>query len=160
MLSQLSAILVGVSMGLYVYNKSPARFFLGDSGSQVIGFLLAAIAIIYRPPDLHPGSTWFVPILLLGVPIFDTSLVTISRLRRRKPLFQADRAHTYHRLVQMGFSATQAVFAIHISAFFLSSLAILAMFLPPNAAMLLFFCILLLGGLLIAFFEISAKIVE
>ncbi len=158
MLAQLSAILVGLSIGLYFYNKSPARLFLGDSGSQVLGFLLAVIAIIYRPPDLHPGSTWFVPILLLGVPIFDTSLVTISRLRRHKPLFQADRSHTYHRLVQMGFSANHAVLAIHVSAFLLSSLAILAMFLPPNLAMLLFFSIILLGGLLIAFFEVSVKI--
>lgn len=157
-LARFSALLVGVSVALYFYNRTPARFFLGDSGSQVIGFLLAAIAILYRPPDLHPGSTWFVPILLLAVPIFDTSLVTISRLRRGKPLFQADRAHTYHRLVKMGFSAKQAVLAIHISAFFLSLLALLAMFLPPNAAMLLFFAILVLGGLLIAFFEVSVKI--
>ena len=159
-LAQLSALLVGMSIGLYFYNKTPARFFLGDSGSQVIGFLLSAIAILYRPPDLHPGSTWFLPILLLAVPIFDTSLVTLSRLRRGKPLFQADRAHTYHRLVKMGFSAKQAVLAIHISAFFLSSLALLAMFLPPNAAMLLFFCTLLLGGLLIVFFEVSVTLEE
>lgn len=158
MLSLLSAILIGLSIGLYFYNKPPARFFLGDSGSQVIGFLLAAIAIIYRPPDLNPGSTWFVPILLLGIPIFDTSLVIISRLRRRKPLFQADRSHTYHRLVQMGFNATQAVLTIHALAFLLSLLALLAMFLPPNAAMFLFFLVLVLGGLLIVFFEVSTEI--
>lgn len=160
MLSQLSAILIGLSIGLYFYNKPPARFFLGDSGSQVIGFFLAAIAIMYRPPDLNPGSTWFVPILLLGIPIFDTSLVVISRIRRRKPLFQADRAHTYHRLVQMGFSSTQAVFAIHIMAFFSSSLALFAMFLPSGAAVLLFFTVLFLGAVLIVFFEFSAKIEE
>ncbi len=159
-LAQFSALLVGVSVVLYFYNRTPAHFFLGDSGSQLIGFLLSAIAILYRPPDLHPGSTWFVPILLLAVPIFDTSLVTLSRLRRGKPLFQADRAHTYHRLVQLGFSAKQAVLVIHISAFLLSLLALLAMFLPPNTAMLLFFCTLLLGGFLIVFFEVSVKIEE
>jgi len=160
MLSQFSAMLAGASIALYLYNKSPARFFLGDSGSQLIGFLLAAIAILYRPPDLHPGSTWFLPILLLGIPIFDTSLVVISRLRRHKPLFQADRAHTYHRFVQLGFSPTQAVLAIHSLAFLLSLIALLAMFLPPNLAMLLFFLVLLSGGLLIIFFEKSAKITE
>ena len=58
-LYQLSAILVGISIDLYIYNKPPARFFLGDSGSQVIGFLLATIAIIYRPPDLNPGLLGF-----------------------------------------------------------------------------------------------------
>ncbi|MBC8552713.1 MAG: undecaprenyl/decaprenyl-phosphate alpha-N-acetylglucosaminyl 1-phosphate transferase [Candidatus Brocadiales bacterium] len=157
-LSLLSAILIGISVGLYYYNKHPARFFLGDSGSQVIGFLLAAIAINYRPPDLNPGSTWFVPILLLGIPIFDTSLVVISRLRRRKPLFQADRSHTYHRLVNLGFTSPQAVIAIHAAAFLLSLLALLAMFLPPNVAILLFFIVLLVGSLLIVFFEISTSI--
>ena len=159
-LAQLSAMLVGISLGLYFYNKHPARFFLGDSGSQVIGFLLASIAIIYRPPDLNPGSTWFVPVLLLGVPIFDTSLVVISRLRRRKPLFQADRSHTYHRLVQRGFSSRQAVFLIHALALILSFLALFAMFLPPKNAIFLFLLVLLLGGSLIFFFETSMKIEE
>ena len=158
MLSQLSAILIGLSIGLYYYNKPPARFFLGDSGSQVMGFLLAATAILYRPPDLHPGSTWFLPILLLAIPIFDTTLVVVSRLRRRKPLFQADRSHTYHRLVQMGLNSTQAVFTIHTAAFLLSLLALLAMFLPPSLAMVLFFSVLFLGSLLIVFFEVSMKI--
>lgn len=157
MLSQLTAVLIGLSLGLYFYNKPPARFFLGDSGSQTLGFFLAAIAIMYRPPDLNPGSTWFVPILLLGVPIFDTSLVIISRLRRHKPLFQADMHHTYHRLVQMGFSSNQAVFAIHTLAFFLSLLAFIAMFLPPNIAISLFFLVFFFGILLIVFFERRTK---
>ncbi|MCP4139018.1 MAG: undecaprenyl/decaprenyl-phosphate alpha-N-acetylglucosaminyl 1-phosphate transferase [Chloroflexi bacterium] len=160
LLAKLSAILIGISLGLYFYNKPPARFFLGDSGAQVIGFLLAAIAIMYRPPDLNPGSTWFVPVLLLGVPIFDTSLVIISRLRRRKPLFQADRAHTYHRLVQKGFNSKQAVFLIHSSALSLSFLALLAMFLPPKYAIVLFFLVLFLGCILIFFFETFIKLEE
>jgi UDP-GlcNAc:undecaprenyl-phosphate/decaprenyl-phosphate GlcNAc-1-phosphate transferase len=157
-LSQLTAILIGLSIGLYIYNKPPARFFLGDSGSQILGFFLASIAIIYRPPDLNPGSTWFVPILLLGVPIFDTSLVVISRLRRHRPLFQADRSHTYHRLVQRGLSSAQAVHAIQGIALILCLVAFSMMFLPPQIAMFLFFMILFLGGLLIIFFEASVKI--
>ena len=156
-LYRLSAILIGVGIGLYIYNKPPARFFLGDSGSQVIGFLLATIAIIYRPPDLNPGSTWFLPVLLLGVPIFDTSLVVVSRLRRQKPLFQADMSHTYHRLIQRGFSSIQAVFIIHAVALSLSLLAFLVMFLHPSIAMLLFFLAVLIGGALIVFFELSVR---
>ena len=156
-LAELSAILFGVSISLYYYNKFPARFFLGDSGSQVIGFLLAAIGIMYRPPDLDPGSTWFLPILLLGIPIFDTSLVVISRLRRHKPLFQADRSHTYHRLVQLGLSSKQAVLVIQFTALLLCLLAFFAIFLPSSLAMSLFFTILFLGSLLIVFFEYSAK---
>ena len=160
MLSQLAAVLIGLSIGLYFYNKSPARFFLGDSGSQVIGFLLAAIAIMYRPPDLNPGSTWFTPILLLGIPIFDTSLVVISRLRRHKPLFQADRYHTYHRLVQMGFTSTQAVFVIQALAFILCVIAFLSMFLPSLYAMSIFFTLLFMGLILIILFEKKMRIID
>jgi UDP-GlcNAc:undecaprenyl-phosphate GlcNAc-1-phosphate transferase len=156
LLACFSAMLVCVSIALYFYNKTPARFFLGDSGSQLFGFFLAAIAILYRPPDLYPESTWFLPILLLGVPIFDTTLVVFSRWRRHQPIFVADRSHTYHRLVRLGLSAKQAVFAIHALAFLLSLLALLAMFLPPNSAMFLFFAALCAGGLLIIFFETAA----
>ena len=157
-LAQLTATLIGLSIGLYIYNKPPARFFLGDSGSQVLGFFLASISIIYRPPDLNPGSTWFVPILLLGIPIFDTSLVVISRLRRHRPLFQADRSHTYHRLVQRGLSSTQAVRTIQVVALILCLAAFSIMFLPPQIANFLFSVILFLGGLLILFFEVSTRI--
>jgi len=157
-LSLFAAVLVGISVALYLYNKTPARFFLGDSGSQLIGFFLAAIAILYRPPDLHPASTWFLPILLLGVPIFDTSLVVISRLRRHQPIFMADRAHTYHRLVRLGLSASQAVFLIHLLAFLLSMAALWAMFSSPERAIFLFLLVLFAGALLIAFFEKAAPI--
>ena len=152
-LALFSSMLVGLSFGLYWHNKQPARFFLGDSGAQFLGFCLAAIAILYRPPDLNPNSTWFIPILLLGVPIFDTTLVTISRLRRGKPVFQADRSHTYHRLVDFGLSPNLAVIVIQASALVLSSAAFLIMYLSPAWALSLFLVILLVGAAMIVFFE-------
>ena len=152
-LALFSAILIGLSLGLYVYNKEPAQFFLGDSGAQLFGFFLAAIAIIYRPPDLDPNSTWFIPVLLLGVPIFDTTLVTLSRLRRRKPIFQADRAHTYHRLVDFGLRPGLAVLTIQASALLLSFTALAIMYLPPVWAISLFALIMVIGVILIIFFE-------
>lgn len=72
--------------------------FFGDSGAQTIGFLIAAIAIIYNPPDRLQTSTWFMPILLLGVPIFDTVLVIISRFRRHLHFYDSGTDHTYHLL--------------------------------------------------------------
>lgn len=152
-LALLSAILIGLSLGLYWHNKYPARFFLGDSGSQFFGFFLAALAILYRPPDLNPKSTWFIPILLLGVPIFDTTLVVFSRLRRGKPVFQADRSHTYHRLVAFGLRPNIAVLVIQASALALSFAAFAIMYLPPSVAIILFAIILALGAFSIAFFE-------
>ncbi len=152
-LALFSSILIGLSLGLYFHNRQPAHFFLGDSGAQFFGFFLAAIAILYRPPDLNPKSTWFIPILLLGVPIFDTTLVTISRLRRRKPVFQADRSHTYHRLLEFGFRPGFSVLIIQASALLLSFAAFIIMYLPPNWALTLFILILLTAGILIIFFE-------
>lgn len=152
-LALFSSILIGLSLGLYWHNKHPAHFFLGDSGAQFFGFFLAAVAILYRPPDLDPKSTWFIPILLLGVPIFDTTLVTISRLRRKKPIFQADRSHTYHRLVDFGFSPGLSVIAIQASALVLSFFAFIIMYLSPVWAISLFLLTLLVGLSLIVFFE-------
>lgn len=157
-LAQLTGILFGLSLGLYFYNNSPARFFLGDSGTQTLGFLLAAAGILYTPPQMAQGSTWFLPILVLGVPIFDTTLVVVSRIRRRKPIFQADLAHTYHRLVKLGMAPAQAVLTIQITAFLLCNAAFIAMSLSPQIATSLFILIVLLGIGLIVIFEKIAKI--
>jgi UDP-GlcNAc:undecaprenyl-phosphate/decaprenyl-phosphate GlcNAc-1-phosphate transferase len=157
-LAQLAAILFGLSLGLYFYNNAPARFFLGDSGAQALGFLLAVIGILYTPQQVPQGSTWFVPILMLGVPIFDTTLVVVSRIRRRRPVFTADLAHTYHRLVHLGMSPGQAVLTIQITALLLCNIAFIAMSLAPHFAFLLFLIVILLGAGLIFFFEKAVKI--
>lgn len=157
-LAQIAGIVFGLSLVLYFYNNSPARFFLGDSGAQTLGFLLAAIGIIYTPPQMAQGSTWFMPILVLGVPIFDTTLVVVSRIRRRKPIFQADLAHTYHRLVKMGMTPPQAVLTIQITAFLLCNAAFIAMSLTPQIASSLFLAVIVVGTGLIIFFEKAVKI--
>jgi UDP-GlcNAc:undecaprenyl-phosphate GlcNAc-1-phosphate transferase len=144
------ACLLGICIGIYFYNVFPARLFLGDSGSQTLGFTLAAVAILYTPQNLPQASSWFVPVLVLGMPIFDTSMVVASRLRRHTPVFQADRTHTYHRLIALGLEPQRAVFTIHLSALVLSFLAFISLSLPPLESTLLFFATILTGvGLLI-----------
>jgi UDP-GlcNAc:undecaprenyl-phosphate GlcNAc-1-phosphate transferase len=137
-LSMLTALLLGICLGLYYFNAPPARLFLGDSGAQFLGFLIAVIAILYNPLDRFQASSWFLPILLLGVPIFDTSLVFFSRLRRGRPVYQAGRDHTYHRLVALGVGAERAVQLMHLAALVLSCIAFIALGLPPLPANLLF----------------------
>ena len=159
-LAQIAGILFGLSLGLYFYNNTPARFFLGDSGAQTLGFLLGVIGILYTPPQMPQGSTWFLPILVLGVPIFDTTLVVVSRIRRRKPIFQADLAHTYHRLVKLGLSPSQAVLVIQITALLLCNVAFIAMSLSPKIASLFFGGVVLAGAGLIVFFEWVVKEVK
>jgi UDP-GlcNAc:undecaprenyl-phosphate GlcNAc-1-phosphate transferase len=144
-LSAFSALFLGVCIALYYYNKSPARLFLGDSGAQTLGFLLAAVAILYSPLEKYQNSSWFVPILLLGVPIFDTSLVFISRLRRRKPFYRANCDHTYHRLVNLGFDPGRAVYLMHLAGLVLECLAFIAVTLRPLLSNLIFAGCLLVG---------------
>ena len=144
-----SACLLGICIGLYAFNISPAWLFLGDSGAQTLGFILAAVAMIYTPNNLPQASSWFVPILVLGVPIFDTTLVVISRMLRHRPIFQGDRSHTYHRLVAMGLDPFRAVLAIQLVTLILSFVAFVALSMPPLAATLTFGAILVLGLILL-----------
>ncbi len=148
-----SACLLGICIGLYAFNVSPARLFLGDSGAQMLGFTLAAVGMIYTPYNLPQASSWFVPILVLGVPIFDTTLVVSSRLLRHRPVFHADRAHTYHRLVALGLDPYRAVLAIHLATLVLCFLAFIALSLPPLESTLTFFGVVLAGVILLIFLD-------
>jgi UDP-GlcNAc:undecaprenyl-phosphate GlcNAc-1-phosphate transferase len=152
-LSLLSAIILGSSIGMLYFNALPARTFLGDSGAQFLGFILAALAIAYTPPGLPQPSSWFVPILLLSVPIFDTTLVTISRLKQRKAVYQAGLDHTYHRLVNLGLPSSRAVLTMHLFAIVSGCLAFMALPLAPLWANAIFVLALLSGLFLLFWLE-------
>jgi UDP-GlcNAc:undecaprenyl-phosphate/decaprenyl-phosphate GlcNAc-1-phosphate transferase len=148
-----SACLLGVCIGLFAFNTSPARLFLGDSGAQTLGFTLAAVAMIYTPHNLPQASSWFVPIFVLGIPIFDTTMVVASRLIHHKPIFHADRTHTYHRLIALGLDPQRAVFAIHLMTLVLDFLAFIALSLPPLQSTLIFCSVILVGVAALIFLE-------
>lgn len=144
-LALFGAILLGSCVGVFYFNRSPSRLFLGDSGAQLLGFTLAALALAYTPPGLPQASSWFVPILFFSIPIFDTTLVTVSRLRKKLPVYQASRDHTYHRLVALGISPQRSVTTMHLMAILMDCLAFVALSLPPVWANILFGLILLSG---------------
>lgn len=152
-LSLFSTILFGASLGVFYYNAPPARIFLGDSGAQVLGFLLGALAIAYNPLGYLRLASWYIPILLMGVPIFDTTLVVISRLRHKKRIYQASRDHTYHRLVALGMSSNRAVLTMQMAALLLGALAFIALHLPPWLGNTIFGLIVLCGLVGIIFLE-------
>jgi len=158
-LTHWAATLTGISLALYFWNMPPARYFLGDSGAQTLGFLLAVLALLYNPTTLVQGSSWFAPILIVGVPIFDTSLVVFSRLRRHIPPFEGNRDHTYHRLVKGGLNSARAVSLLHMIALALDSLALFAMSQPPIVANLIFAICLATGASLIYIFDFSEKFI-
>lgn len=122
----LSAALLGAAIGFLVYNFNPARIFMGDAGSLFIGFMLAAVGIKLRFLHLPVTATWFIPILVLGLPIFDTTLVFVSRLRRGlNPLTHPGTDHTSHRLVARGLTRREAVLTLYLVA---GALGVAAMF--------------------------------
>jgi UDP-GlcNAc:undecaprenyl-phosphate/decaprenyl-phosphate GlcNAc-1-phosphate transferase len=111
----LAAALLGATLGFLVYNFNPASIFMGDTGSMFLGFMLAAIGIKLRFPANVPFVTWMVPIIVMGIPIFDTTLVFISRLRRGKnPLTTPGKDHVSHRLVARGFTTREAVMSHYL----------------------------------------------
>jgi len=106
--------LAGSLLGFLVYNFNPARVFMGDAGSMFLGFSVAAVSIL---GTWEQASNTFlilaVPLILLGLPIFDTTFVTITRTLAGRPVSQGGRDHTSHRLVKLGLSERSAVLMLY-----------------------------------------------
>ena len=141
------AALLGAIFGFLRFNTFPARLFMGDTGSQFLGFGVAVLAIVVTQNADYRGSS-VVPILLLGLPILDTLTVIVGRLARGQSPFVADRTHLHHRLLDSGLSQYEAVSLIYGAQFLL----ILAAYLLRNSpdlllllAYALFASLLLLG---------------
>ncbi|MBU3127366.1 undecaprenyl/decaprenyl-phosphate alpha-N-acetylglucosaminyl 1-phosphate transferase [Clostridium tagluense] len=122
----LTAVLSGAILGFLPYNFNPASIFMGDTGSQLLGFLLAAISI----QCAIKSATAFViavPILAFALPIYDTLFAMIRRKANGKSIMQADKGHLHHRLLDMGLSQKQAVIIMYFISAVLGGIAIIAM---------------------------------
>lgn len=108
------ALLMGSALGFLRYNFPTARLFMGDSGSLFLGFMLAALSIrvTYYKTGVPTHLPVIAPLIVLGVPIFDTISVMLIRWRSGKPLMQGDQNHFSHRLVALGFTRTRTVLFI------------------------------------------------
>lgn len=121
----LSVAVMAACSGFLFYNWNPATIFMGDSGSLFLGFMLAAVGIKLRFPENVTFVTWMIPIIVLGVPVFDTTLVTVSRLRRGlNPLTTPGVDHSSHRLTYVGLSRREAVLVLYCIAFILGLVAL------------------------------------
>ena len=106
------AALAGALLGFLRYNFNPASIFMGDGGSYFIGYTIATLAILGSIKS-QVGATLLIPLLALGVPIFDTLLSPVRRFIRGQRMFQPDKGHIHHRLLQMGLSSSRAVLIIY-----------------------------------------------
>ncbi|SHK41275.1 UDP-GlcNAc:undecaprenyl-phosphate GlcNAc-1-phosphate transferase [Hathewaya proteolytica DSM 3090] len=122
----LTAILGGALLGFLPFNFNPASIFLGDTGAQLIGFLLAVISI----DGAIKSATAFalaVPILTFGLPIYDTLFAVVRRKINGKPITQGDKGHLHHRLLSLGLTQRQVVLIMYSVSIILGGISILAM---------------------------------
>ncbi|MDR3633790.1 MAG: MraY family glycosyltransferase [Isosphaeraceae bacterium] len=110
-------VLVGALAGFLVHNRNPARLFMGDAGSNFLGFLLGALTVAgtyYRYGEHYSKASVLAPLLVMAVPLYDTLSVIVIRRREGRSVFQGDRRHFSHRLVERGLTPRQAVRTIDL----------------------------------------------
>jgi len=127
----LAAIVCGATLAFLRHNYHPARIIMGDSGALALGFLLACVAV---EGVLKTAATiaLVAPLLVVAVPILDTSFVVLKRLKYRRPPWGADQNHFYHRFLRIGFSQRRTAAYLHVWAALLAAWAILVRFVPPR----------------------------
>ena len=127
----LAAIVCGATLAFLRHNYHPARIFMGDSGALALGFVLATVAV---QGVLKTAATIALaaPMLVMAVPILDTSFVVLKRLKYRRAPWGADHNHFYHRFLPIGFSQRRTAAYLHVWAALLAGFAILLRFVPPR----------------------------
>jgi UDP-GlcNAc:undecaprenyl-phosphate GlcNAc-1-phosphate transferase len=118
------AATMGAAVGFLAYNLHPATIIMGDTGSMVLGFIVAAVAISLMQDGTSPQPPW-VPIIALGVPIIDTIWAVVRRTARGDPFFVADRGHIHHQLLRLGFSQRDAMLTLSAVSAGLAMVAVL-----------------------------------
>jgi len=108
LIAALSTVTAGATLGFLVWNKSPAKIYMGDAGALFLGVLLATLTIRLHPDSDTQLGSYFTPIFLLAIPILDTSVAVISRISRHVSPFQGGQDHLSHRLVRAGLSRKKA----------------------------------------------------
>jgi UDP-GlcNAc:undecaprenyl-phosphate/decaprenyl-phosphate GlcNAc-1-phosphate transferase len=128
----MSAIVFGACVGFLRHNFYPARIFMGDSGALLLGFVLAALTVQGLLKTAATVALFF-PLLVLAVPIVDTTFVVARRLRHGQKVFEGDQAHLHHRFLRRGFSQPKAAVTIWAWCASLAAAALATRFIPFRA---------------------------
>ena len=111
-IAALSIVIAGSTLGFLIWNRVPARIYMGDAGALFLGMLLAILTIRFKPTTDTAITSFAIPILLLAIPILDTTVAVFSRLRRKVSPFQGGKDHLSHRLVRAGLSRRLAAITL------------------------------------------------
>ncbi len=127
-LAALSIVVAGATLGFLIWNKSPARIYMGDAGALFLGVLIATLAIRLNPETQTQLASFATPLLLLAIPILDTSVAVFSRVQRGISPFKGGQDHLSHRLVRYGVTRKRAAISLwSLSALFGSFAVILTL---------------------------------
>jgi UDP-GlcNAc:undecaprenyl-phosphate GlcNAc-1-phosphate transferase len=103
-IAALSIVVAGSTLGFLIWNRAPARIYMGDAGALFLGLLIATLTVRFKPSVDNSLTSFAIPVLLLAIPILDTTVAVLSRLRRKVSPFQGGQDHLSHRLVRTGLS--------------------------------------------------------
>jgi UDP-GlcNAc:undecaprenyl-phosphate GlcNAc-1-phosphate transferase len=104
LIAALSVVTAGSTLGFLVWNKSPAKIYMGDAGALFLGVLLATLTVRFEPSTQSQISSYLIPVILIAIPILDTTIAVVSRLRRNLSPFQGGQDHLSHRLIRSGYA--------------------------------------------------------
>lgn len=143
----ITAALSGSILGFLPFNFNPAKIFMGETGAAFLGFTLGVISI-QGTMKSYAAVSIAIPLLVLGLPLFDTLFAIIRRIGNRRPIMKADRSHLHHRLIDMGLSQRQSVLIMYLAS---ATLGLCAIVLADRGALsaiilLIAVSVFLLGG--------------
>jgi len=146
--------MLGSVTGFLFFNFNPAKIFMGDCGSMFLGFMIASSSVIcFSKSSALVGLA--LPVVVLGVPVFDTLFSMLRRFLERRSIFSADRSHFHHKLIDLDLTQSQAVIAIYGVTLLNAGLGMLMIVTPKIYVLIIFFCIL---ALLLLIFHIVGSV--
>jgi UDP-GlcNAc:undecaprenyl-phosphate GlcNAc-1-phosphate transferase len=125
----LAALTAGAALGFLVHGFPPAGVFMGDTGSNLLGYLLGVVAV-QGALKTNAVVALFLPLIILAVPILDTGFVVAKRLKHRRPVYRADRWHFHHRMANIGFSQRRTLLYLYGWTMVMAALALALRFVP------------------------------
>src|SRR5271168_3170268 len=150
----LAAAVLGAATGFLRWNFKPAKIFMGDGGAMFLGYLMATLGLKLRAENASHLSGWLAPLLILGVTIFDTTLVTISRSRRGfLPFTTPGKDHTAHRLANLGLGQRGAVLMLYLLAVIFGTIAVFIPRFSTGASYAIVGALFLCGLIAVLFLE-------
>lgn len=145
-IATIAALLAGACAGFLPYNFNPAKIFMGDTGALFLGFMLSYISIEGIMKSAA-ALTIIVPVLILGVPVFDTTFAMVRRKLSGKKIMQADKGHLHHRLLALGLTQKQTVLILYVISVIFGLLAIVVA--EVDAKMGLFISALVIAAIIV-----------